>query len=383
MSRTCLIFLFCLLSFPPLRAQEGNGDLLFRGYLSNMQSVMFQQLHERWYLDNLLHNRLQLKWYAGDHLTTNVEVRNRFFFGNSLDIPGYKEYFSFDRGWTDLSFTLASGESYILETTVDRAWLDLQFGNLEIRAGRQRINWGKTLVWNPNDIFNAYSFFDFDYVEKPGCDALRVRYATGASTDVEASIKVDRDDQVTAAAILRLNPGMYDLQFFGGILNGKDYVAGTGWSGNLKGAGFNGELTFFQPTDSSFGKGDLMLSVGGEYTFRNSLSLQAEYLYSSVDYQYHSFAEFYYLPLTVKQITFTDHNLFVQASYPFTPLFTGTMAVIWYPSIHGYFLGPSLNLSLQEDLDLSFYLQHFCGEFNKAFGRQKLTLAFLRLKWSF
>jgi hypothetical protein len=126
-----------------------------------------------------------------------------------------------------------------------------------------------------------------------------------------------------------------------------------------------------------------MFSLGSDYTFRNSLALQFEFLYSSVDYHYLSLAEFYYMPLTVKEITFTDFNLFGQISYPFTPLFTGTFATIYYPSISGFFLGPSLSYSLQDNLDLSLFLQYFNGEFSKVPGRQKLTLGFLRLKWSF
>ncbi|HVB02111.1 MAG TPA: hypothetical protein VNE41_00190, partial [Chitinophagaceae bacterium] len=27
------------------------------------------------------------------------------------------------------------------------------------RLGKQRINWGKTLVWNPNDWFNTFNLF--------------------------------------------------------------------------------------------------------------------------------------------------------------------------------------------------------------------------------
>ncbi len=381
--KRCILLLFLLSAGLPAEAQQENSSLLFRGYLSDMQSMMFQQVNDPWYLDNLIHNRLQLKWYANDHFTTNLEVRNRFFFGRSMEIPGYKEMYSKDQGWVDMSFTLASGTSYILETTLDRVWIDYRAGNFEVRAGRQRINWGKTLVWNPNDIFNAYSFFDFDYVEKPGCDALRLHYYTGASTDIEASIKVNSDKKITAAGILRLNPGTYDLQLFGGLLNSEDIVAGTGWSGNIKGAGFSGEVTLFQPKDSAFGQGDIMFSLGSDYTFRNSLALQFEFLYSSVDYHYLSFAEFYYMPLTVKEITFTDFNLFGQVSYPFTPLFTGTFATIYYPSISGFFLGPSLSYSLQDNLDLSLFLQYFNGEFSKVPGRQKLTLGFLRLKWSF
>jgi len=363
-------------------AQEESA-LEFGGYLSEMQSVMFQKVRDPWYLDNLIHNRLRLTWYAGEHLTLHAEMRNRFLAGRSVEIPGYKEMYSEDRGWVDLSFTVASGTSYILESTLDRGWIDLKAGNLEVRAGRQRINWGKNMVWNPNDIFNAYSFFDFDYVEKPGCDALRVRYYTGASTDAEVSVKVDADRKVTAAAILRLNPGTYDLQLFGGILNGGEYVGGTGWAGNLGNAGFSGEITFFQPSDSAFGKGDVMLSLGSSYAFRNSLTVQFEFLWSSVDYHYLNFAEFYYRPLGVKEITFTDFNIFGQVSYPFTPLFSGTFSAIWYPSLQGFFLGPSLDLSLLDNVELAFFLQHFNGKFTESSGRQRLTLAFLRLKWSF
>ena len=370
--------------FIPAIAQTEQSNLLFQGYLTNMQSVMFQHINDPWINDNLIHNRLQLKWYANDHITANIGVRNRFLYGKSMEIPGYKNIFTQDQGWVDLSFTLTSGTSYILESTIDRAWADFKYGNLEIKAGRQRINWGKTLVWNPNDIFNAYSFFDFDYPEKPGCDALRIQYYTGTSSNLEASIKVNSDKKITAAGMLRINPGMYDMQFFGGLLNSQDIVAGTGWSGNIKDAGFSGELTLFQPKDSTLGKGgDIMCSVSSDYTFKNSLFIQLEFLYSSINYDYLNFTEFYFMPLTVKEITFTDFNIFGQLSYPFTPLFTGTFSAMYYPSIQGYFLGPSLTYNMQNNLDLSFFLQHFDGEFNKVTGRQKLTLAFLRLKWSF
>ena len=48
-----------------------------------------------------------------------------------------------------------------------------------LRIGRQRINWGVNLAWNPNDLFNAYSLIDFDYQERPGSDAIRFQYYMG------------------------------------------------------------------------------------------------------------------------------------------------------------------------------------------------------------
>ena len=50
------------------------------GYLSNMQSVMFEKIDGPWTIDNLLHNRLNFKAGYGSQVNAAVEVRNRFLF---------------------------------------------------------------------------------------------------------------------------------------------------------------------------------------------------------------------------------------------------------------------------------------------------------------
>jgi len=72
-----------------------------------------------------------------------------------------------DPGFVDMSRNIVSGSSYFLNITADRFWLDYHQQGLDLRLGRQRINWGQTFVWNANDVFNSYSFFDFDYEERP------------------------------------------------------------------------------------------------------------------------------------------------------------------------------------------------------------------------
>ena len=58
-----------------------------------------------------------------------------------------------------------------------------------MRIGRQRINWGVNLAWNPNDLFNAYSLIDFDYQERSGVDAIRFQYYTGEMSSIEFAIQ--------------------------------------------------------------------------------------------------------------------------------------------------------------------------------------------------
>jgi hypothetical protein len=68
------------------------------------------------------------------------------------------------------------------------------------------------------------------------------------------------------------------------------------------------------------------------------------------------------------------------------PLLTGAFATIWYPDWKGVYLGPSFDLSLNNNLDLSLILQYFTAEFEDTMGvaeRENNTFGFLRFKWSF
>jgi len=372
-----------MLSVLPLLSQEGDGSIEFGGYLSNMQSAMIPYWDGSWITDNTIHNRLNLKWYISPSFRTNIEVRSRFIYGESIKtIPYYAKLINNEQGWFDLSANLFEGKSYLMHSTIDRLWIDFSKGNLQVRAGRQRINWGQNMMWNPNDIFNAYSFFDFDYVEKPGSDALRIQYYTGVSSLAEAAVKVDQNDDITAAGLFRFNKWNYDIQLLAGMLNSEDYVAGIGWSGDIKGAGFRGELTYFHPRKQfSDTSGFMIVGVSADYTFENSIYLLAEFLYNGYDLSILNFSAFYFMPLSVKTLSFTDYSIGLQIAYPFTPLLNGNLALMYFPSMDAVFTGPTLDLSLKDNLFISLIAQYFNGKFTDQ--KEDLGFGFIRLKWNF
>lgn len=364
-------------------ANKGQAQkFTMNGYVSNMQSVMFEEIDDLWFSENLFHNRLNFKYYTTDKLVFTMEIRNRFIYGDFVKtIPGYSDFISSDAGYIDLSWLIVDKPSFLLHTAIDRLYLDYSTGQLQIRAGRQRINWARNLVWNPNDIFNAYSYFDFDYAERPGSDAIRIQYYTGSSSALDLVVKTDSSNKITAAGKYFFGISGYDVQVLGGVLSGEDLVLGAGWSGNIKGAAFRGEFSWFHSLENTHKK-EFMISVSSDYTFKNSLFIGLEFLYSNIEYDYNSFGEFYFTTLSVKNIVFTDINLMTQVSYPFTPLFAGSFAAIYYPSENGFFMGPSIEYSLKENLFLYFVLQHFQGKFDTD-SLQKTSFAFLRLKWNF
>jgi len=370
----------------------GQEKIALSGYLSNMTAGY--RIPDQWLWENSLHNRLNLDLYPADWLTASAQIRNRFITGNTIPkLPGYAESVGGDQGWMDLSWAhdgaLGDSAGYVLTSMVDRLWIQLSFGNLEVKAGRQRINWGQTFVWNPNDIFNSYSYFEVDYPERPGSDALRLSYYTGNASTLELAAKIDSANRVTAAGYFRFNALGFDVQLLGGIYQEEDLILGTGWSGNLGPAAFRGELSYFRDLDRfKDTTGYLMTSLGFDYTFSNSLMIQAEGLYSAFarEMDISSFLQFYSGTLDVKNLGFTPWSFFTNLSYPFNPLLNSSFATIWYPQWKGVYLGPSLDLSLKHDIVLSLILQYFTAEFEDPSGaknRDNNTFGFFRFKWSF
>ncbi|MBI4647567.1 MAG: hypothetical protein HY738_13500 [Bacteroidia bacterium] len=142
-------------------AQEKTQVLTLAGYMSNMQSVMFQDIKDYWIMDNIIHNRLNFDWRISKAFSASLQMRNRIIYGDRVKFDtssAYAAIIDFDRGIIDLSENWVEEKSVLINSAIDRLLLTFEKGKLNIMAGRQRINWGQTFVWNPNDIFNSYSF---------------------------------------------------------------------------------------------------------------------------------------------------------------------------------------------------------------------------------
>jgi hypothetical protein len=375
--------LFYTTIFCSLALSQESKPLTLNGYVSAMQSVMFDSLKGIFTNENLIHNRLNFKGYLGKHVTFAVELRNRIFTGDMVKSNRmYAEIIGSDQGLIDLSWNLVNEKSFIINTTMDRYWLDLNYTKFQARIGRQRINWGQTFVWNPNDIFNTYSFFDFDYIERPGSDAIRLQYYPGSSSTLEFAVKADNDKDITAALLYRFNKWGYDIQFLSGYVNGEDIVAGTGWSGAIGGISFRGEACWFQPAKNfsdSTGRG--LFTIGFDKAYKDNSMIQLQVMYCNEPLKLSSINSFYSGNLSSKDLAFSKFSAFGQVSYPATPLLNLSLSAMWFPDLKGYFAGPSLEYSLAENVDFSFIWQHFNNKIGD--DRTRINMAFIRLKYSF
>lgn len=355
------------------------------GYVKELLTVNMIRGFDSAWVESQIHHRLNFKWYPSSKLSAFVEIRNRLFWGDfAKNIPIYDQLVDLNNDVLDLSIVIIDEGSWLLHSMVDRAYVEWNHEDWEVRLGRQRINWGVALVWNPNDLFNAFSFFDFDYEERPGSDGIRIKKYTGFASSVElASNVTDNVRELTSAFLWKINKGQYDFQFqMGKAL--EDVAIGTGWAGNIGDAGFKGELTYLHPYTSNDNDPVFLMSLSGDYSFASSLYLHGAFFLNTQGTQNPEFA---FLSQRLGRLNVRDLSPYIvstlfQTSYNFSPLFNGGLATIFYPGSNALFINPTCSVSLNQNLDLDLIGQFFFDTPNEQYKAVNKFL-FLRLKWSY
>ncbi len=376
------------------QGQDEPKNWSLNGYIKNMQALLFfnesypdlQQgaLVDTFLQDNLIHNRLNFSWAIRDELKFRADLRTRIFYGDLVKAtPGYGDAIdNANNDYFDLSTVLLDEGGWVVHSMVDRLYLEYFKGNWEVRLGRQRINWGISTVWNPNDIFNAFSFTDFDYEERPGSDALRVKYYTGFASSIEIAARAfDNWDDATLAGLWKFNKGSYDIQLLAGYTR-QDLALGGGWAGNLDDAGLKGEFTYFLPLEDNREE-SFAATIGVDYSFSNSLYINTGYLYNSMGSTGASVAKLFGFELSARNLYPYRHAIFAQFSYPFTPLLNGGAAFIYSPvDVHALFVNPVITLSAAQNWDLDFVGQVTFDKEDRGYV-SPIQAFFLRLKFSY
>ncbi len=388
--KRCAVLIVVLFSFNASSALFGfPGSDRIGGYVSELPLLTFQWDEAGLDYSNLIHARMNYNWYPMPSLALEVAGRLQLLTGSQADVlvsgSPLIDQIGEDRGYVDLTDAWPS----LLYGNVDRAWVSYSRGDFIIAAGRQRINWGTNLVWNPNDWFNAFEYLDFDYEERPGTDALRFIYYPGALSVFELALKAGRSlDRRTYAAMYRLNYLTYDLQFQGGLF-GRDAAAGFSWAGSIRGGGFRGEVSTYIPmleSDGSFSQPDSAVAVAaisGDYTFENGFYIHGEALYNGFG------GDGPLEPLLLLQQDYSAKDLtparylaYGSLAYPFTPLTRGSVSAIVNPGDYSFYLSPSLTWSLSNNVEALLIAQLFYGEEGDVYGSTP-NLAGVRVRWSF
>ncbi len=378
-----------LLCTTRLFSQEGSADrpkwVELHGYIKDMQIVSFGGTADSLSSSNLVYNRLNLKFNLSKKLSARFEIRNRMFYGDQVAaIPDFGNLINQYPGNSNLSVLWVNQPNLVIQSVVDRMLVQYSTIKWDVTVGRQRINWGINNIWNPNDIFNAYNFLDFDYEERPGNDAIRVQHYLKDNSTIEFAYKpADADNQSIGAVLYKFNRKKYDIQFLAGVFN-TDIVVGAGWAGSIHELGFKGEISYFHPkkqfTDST---GVISASVMADYTFKNNWYVNLSFLFNSdpsnsfnLNYKYMNFN------VTAKNLFPFRYTLYTGVVKSFSPITSLNMAMVYSPTNNTLLLYPTFSWNIAEDFDMDFIIQSFFAS-QEGHYQSLGSSVFLRFRWSF
>ena len=370
------------------------------GFASNPLLKPFLSFFPSSSQDYQIHNRINANWYGPNGLSAGVGMRNRLFWGYTtrnyyenqqlytfLGIDSYQDLVDFNY-FFNLSITWWENRNTVLYTVFDRMWLQWENEKVRLRAGRQRINWGINTVFNPNDLFNQYNFFDFDYEERPGVDAILGQYYINPYSSIEVAYAPSRDSvqQSVGAALYRLNRWQYDWQVLAGYFK-NDIALGFGWAGNLGNAGFKGEATYFLPLNKNYSQESFVASLSVDYSLRNGIYLLGGYIYNQLGTTNASITNQIGLAgaqLSAKNIFPYRHTIMLSGGYNLTALLRFDLSWIQTPDFANAFAVPQLSYSLLQNLDLLVLGQIYFADNpeNQDFGFFSSAI-FTRIKYSF
>ena len=355
-------------------SQKLNPSFSLNGYVKYLPAYMDYSFFES-ENNHLIHNRINFRGYFGDNLSIGLELRNRVFFNDIPSIQG-------DDGLVNMSYFIVREDNFVFNSMIDRLWLKYQKDKIEISIGRQRVNWGVNTIWNNNDLFNAYNFIDFDYTERPGSDVVRFIYTGDNLSSFEIVYMPNERKGYALAGLYKLNSFGYDFQLLAANYF-NDIVLGGGWAGNIKNAGFKGELSYFFDKENI--ENSLSFSSSLDYSTKNGFYFLGSYLYNSNGMNESNFLSLININANVlspKNLMPSKHSYLLQVNKPISPPLNVSLNLLYGKGIKLLYVSPSLSYDISSNLDAGVIVQYF---YLDNFGDFKNLLKgyYLQLKYSF
>lgn len=164
------------------------------------------------------------------------------------------------------------------QNDVDRLYVKLPLGPVDVTLGRQAVSWGSAWFWKVTDRFSPFSPMEIDPEFKRGVDGIRTEWYLGATTSLDVVATFEREPwRWNLGSRFRTTLGRYDLALSAARL-GTDWMGGAELSGELWDFGVRGEaaVTWNQETDRT----DVQAVLGLDYGFGWNMKVATELFYN-------------------------------------------------------------------------------------------------------
>lgn len=379
-------FIFCmLLAGWQIKAQDSlvrKSAWQVSGYVKNLESLSFDKNFKNAVSENLLHQRLNIRWRPSQKISAVAEFRNRLFWGEGVKSnPGFANQVENENENFNLQKTWINNGSLMLHTSIERLNLEYRDARIEVKVGRQRINWGLADIWNPNDIFNVYSFLNFDYEERAGADGIRGHIHLNNAANLEVGyVNTGKENGNIAAIKYEDNISGYDWQCLAGWHKNR-LTLGGGWAGILGKLGFKGEGQWFLKRDGS--ESQINITLEFDHILKKGWYVKGGLLYNNngMHEPIENGSDINFRPSALMPMP-TRWNFIATTAKEINPLCSATVSLLFAPGTDLIIVLPSIKYNLASNLDADIFWQSFFLRSNEKM-EAKRHLVFFRIKWSF
>jgi len=301
--------------------------------------------------------RLDTETFYRNNWSFRAAVDQEAFTGNLVSMPVWNLINNDQaRSYWNLSVGNTYANGFYLRDSLYRLYLQYEARNLRMVAGKQRIAWGVMRFWRPTDFFNPTSPLQVEAGEKTGFDALKVSVPLSNYSDLELVYGPSLvSGQETAVGKFHWVTGEYDCAALAGRVRGSD-VWGFTFDGYVGDGGFRGEVVRIQPPGAN---PFCQWTAGADYTFPNSLTLTAEYLYNGA-------ADGTFInPLSFKPgflQTRRSHFVSLGANFQITPLVNAGIFASRDTDGNTMVYNPRISWNVEQNTSLNFGYTGFAGD---------------------
>lgn len=330
-----------------------NGYLVNLSFYQEGKKINSFELKNRFM--NLDRLRLRSNLSFNDNCALVVENETSILYKNTSTFVF--EHFTLLTGQiANLRLDLLKNDLWQISSFIDRLFIKVDFENLNITLGRQRIAWGTGRIWNPLDFFNPINPTNFSKIEKDGVDAVNLKWNISSLTDLSVVLNLQKNNSSNYAARFRTNFLEFDWSFLGGYIRNIP-VIGTDFAGNLFNAGFRGEfLVSFENSNKV-----LKFILGADYQFTPKL-------YTLIEYHYNGYGKInkhnydFSVVLSGKSIYLAQDYIVFSTSYLVHPLLNLVLIVNNNLNDASRYYSINVGWSMTESISLNLGVLFFVGK---------------------
>lgn len=263
-------------------------------------------------------------------------------------------------------FKIYRANDVVADGHIYRLYSEMRSERQSFVFGLQRIPLGVGRLWNPTDTFHPVDITNIEPEEREGIFAARLTHYISDLSWIEFVGSFAEQMSLNRSGIhYKGNHWGMDMGF-SYVQNSDFRMIGLEWESNVGDTGgeLRSEVGFFDHADldRSYVSG----MIGGEYGFPNNVTVIAEYFYNGLG----AADEGKYNPATLVNGNWNlaRHYLGAQINYEVTPLTLVSFSSIYNLIDQSFFLGPSVQRSLDNETTLRVGATLYEGRGESEFG---------------